>query len=72
MSGYLSGSSSEPEAPELTCATARPIVDTGKGTRSVTNDIEAVVRKIEYWHQGSIAAFKISYRDKDGVWDGVR
>jgi hypothetical protein len=30
------------------------ITDTGKGSRSVTNDIEAVLRKIEYWHQGSI------------------
>jgi hypothetical protein len=28
------------------------IVDTGKGRRSVTNDIESVLRKIEYWHQG--------------------
>jgi hypothetical protein len=26
------------------------ITDTGKGRRSVTNDIEAVLRKIEYWH----------------------
>jgi len=47
------------------------IIDTGKGSRSVTNDIEAVLRKIEYWHQGSIAAFRIMYRDEDGVrWDG--
>jgi hypothetical protein len=48
------------------------ITDTGKGGRSVTNDIEAVLRKIEYWHQGSIAAFRIMYRDESGVWDGVR
>jgi len=48
------------------------ITDTGKGLRSVTNDIEAVLRKIEYWHQGSIAGFKIMYRDESGVWDGVR
>jgi hypothetical protein len=49
------------------------ITDTGKGRRSVTNDIEAVLRKIEYWHQGSIAAFKIMlYRDENGVWNGVR
>jgi len=38
----------------------------------VTNDIEAVLRKIEYWHQGSIAGFKIMYRDKNGVWEGAR
>ena len=31
------------------------IQDTGKGKKSVTNDLEAVLRKIEYWHQGSIA-----------------
>jgi predicted ATP-binding protein involved in virulence len=48
------------------------ITDTGKGKTSVTNDIEAVLRKIEYWHQGSIAGFKIMYRDENGVWDGVR
>ena len=48
------------------------IVDTGRGSRSVTNDIEAVLRKIEYWHQGSITGFKVMYRDENGVWDGVR
>jgi hypothetical protein len=48
------------------------ITDTGKGRASVTNDIEAVLRKIEYWHQGSIAGFKIMYRDEHGVWDGIR
>jgi hypothetical protein len=48
------------------------ITDTGKGKTSVTNDIEAVLRKIEYWHQGSITGFKIMYRDENGIWDGVR
>jgi|SRR5208282_4550803 len=48
------------------------IVDTGKGRRSATTDIEAVLRKIEYWHQGSIAGFKIMYRDENHLWDGVR
>jgi hypothetical protein len=48
------------------------IIDTGAGRRSVTNDIEAVLRKIEFWHQGSITGFKIMYRDENGVWDGVR
>jgi hypothetical protein len=44
------------------------ITDTGKGKVPVANDIEAVLRKIEYWHQGSIAGFKIRYRDQNGMW----
>ena len=47
------------------------IVDTGLGRRSVTEDIEAVLRKIEYWHQGSIAKFKIMCRDSKGFWSGI-
>jgi len=31
----------------------------------------AVLRKIEYWHQGSIAAFKIMCRDGKGFWHRV-
>jgi hypothetical protein len=42
------------------------------GTRSVTEDIEAVLRKIEYWHQASISSFKIMCRDGKGFWHGVR
>jgi hypothetical protein len=38
------------------------IQDTGKGKKSVAEDLEAVLRKIEYWHQGSIARFRISHR----------
>ena len=48
------------------------IVDTGLGQRSVIEDIEAVLRKIEYWHRGSIAKFKIMCRDGKGFWHGVR
>jgi hypothetical protein len=51
------------------------IQDTGKGKKSVTDDLEAVLRKIEYWHQGSIARFRISYMSAQGTehkveWDG--
>ena len=51
------------------------IQDTGKGAKSVSADLEAVLRKIEAWHQGSITGFKISYRDTEGcehqvLWDG--
>jgi hypothetical protein len=48
------------------------ITDTGKGRVSVINDIQSVLRKIEYWHQGSIAGFKITYRDENGIWNGIR
>lgn len=49
---------------------------TGKGAKSVADDLEAVLRKIEAWHQGSIAGHKISFRDAaPGLeqhvrWDG--
>ena len=47
------------------------IQDTGKGLKSVADDLEAVLRKIEAWHQGSIAGFVISCRDTDGVWHKI-
>src|SRR5262249_49515883 len=47
------------------------IFDTGLGSRSVTEDIEAVLQKIEYWHQGSVAKFKIMCRDGKGFWHEV-
>jgi hypothetical protein len=51
------------------------IQDTGKGKKSVDEDLEAVLRKIEYWHQASIARYRISYRSTQGTehlveWDG--
>ena len=48
------------------------IVDAGSGKCSVAEDIEAVLRKIEYWHQGSISSFKIMCRDGKGFWKGVQ
>jgi len=48
------------------------ITDLDLGKKSVTNDIENVLRKIECWHRGSIVALKIMYRDSNGVWDRVR
>ena len=35
------------------------IVDLNRGTASVTDDIENVLRKIEAWHLGSIAGYRI-------------
>ena len=51
------------------------IQDTGKGKKSVADDLEAVLRKIEYWHQGSIARFRISHVSAQGTehpieWNG--
>ena len=51
------------------------IQDTGKGKKSVADDLEAVLRKIEYWHQGSIVRYRISYQNTHGSehlveWDG--
>ena len=51
------------------------IRDTGKGKKSVAEDLEAVLCKIEYWHQGSLASYRITYQSTQGsehliVWDG--
>jgi len=47
------------------------ITDTGLGSRPATADIEAVLRNIEHWHQGSINPFKITCRDGKGFWHEV-
>jgi hypothetical protein len=41
------------------------------GNHRVT-DLESVLRKIEYWHHGSIAKFNLMCRDGKGSWHGVR
>jgi hypothetical protein len=48
------------------------IADTGKGKCSVADDLESVLRKIEYWHQGPITKFKIMCRDGKGFWPKVQ
>ena len=58
----------------MTPATVK-IQDTGKGKKCVADDLEAVLLRIEYWHQGSIARYRISYRSTQGTehlvkWDG--
>ena len=45
---------------------------TGKGRLSVGKDLEAVLRKIEYWHQAPIITFSIMARHGGGAWHGVR
>ena len=47
------------------------IIDLDLGNRSVTNDIENVLRKIEHYHQAPIGGFHFIYRDSQGTWDGI-
>jgi hypothetical protein len=42
------------------------ICDTGKGETSVIEDLLAVIRKIEHWHQASVANFELTILDPDG------
>ena len=46
---------------------------TGKGRLSVGKDLEAVLRKIEYWHQAPITKFRIMARQGPGrlAWRAV-
>jgi hypothetical protein len=51
------------------------ITDLKVGKGSFVEEIEKVLRQIEYYHQASIAIFRILYRDSDGMsgelkWDG--
>ena len=48
------------------------IQDTGEGTKSVADDLGAVLDKIEAWRQGSVASFCTMYRDSEGYWNGVK
>jgi hypothetical protein len=45
---------------------------TGKGGLSVGKNLEAVLRKIEYWHQAPIITFSIMARHGRGAWHGVQ
>ena len=37
----------------------------------MADNLEAVLRNIEDWHQGSIADYRIMYLASDGTWTGV-
>lgn len=39
--------------------------------KPVADDLTSVLRKIEYWHQGSIAGFRIMHLTREGVWEGI-
>jgi hypothetical protein len=50
------------------------IQGTGKRGKTVADDLAAVLKKIENWHQGSIAGYRISCQDTQGLeyqaeWD---
>jgi hypothetical protein len=45
---------------------------TGNGRLSVGKDLEAVLRKIEHWHQAPIITFSIMARHGRGAWHGVQ
>ena len=45
------------------------------GPGSINQEVVRILRRIEYWHQGSVKFFKILYQDADGLgsevkWDG--
>jgi hypothetical protein len=45
------------------------------GSGSITKRLSEILRKIEYWHQGSITSYRILYQDAAGLggevrWDG--
>jgi hypothetical protein len=45
------------------------------GAGSVQEELERILRRIEHWHQGSVASYRILYQDADGLgaevkWDG--
>jgi hypothetical protein len=42
------------------------IGDTGKGKKSVVGDLPVMLRRIEYWHQGSVAHLQMAAFDTDG------
>ena len=44
----------------------------GKSRLSVGTDLEAVLCKIEYWHQAPIIKFRIMARQGQEAWHGVR
>jgi hypothetical protein len=46
--------------------TTQVITDTGQGTKSVVEDLSAVLRRIEHWHQGSVAHLELTVLDSAG------
>ena len=54
---------------------AKVISITYSGSGLIHEKVERILRKIEYWHQGSIKSYRILYQDAAGIggevkWDG--
>jgi len=47
------------------------IIDQDKGSTSVTNDLEAVLREVSLNVDDDLPAYSILYRDSTGTWDRV-
>ena len=47
-------------------------LDYRNGQLSGGKDLEAVLRKIEYWHQAPVTKLRIMARQCHGAWHGVR
>jgi hypothetical protein len=45
--------------------TALVIKDTGKGAKTVLEDLPALLRRIEHWHQDSVAHLKLTGVDTE-------
>ena len=45
---------------------------TYSGTDSINEKIERILRRIEYWHQGSITSYRILYQNATGLGGEVK
>ena len=47
------------------------------GVGSIDEELARILRRIEHWHQGPVASYRILYQDADGLggeikWDGEK
>jgi hypothetical protein len=48
------------------------IWDMKPGKGSFVEEIEKMLQRITYWHQASIASYRILYRDADGLSSEIK
>jgi hypothetical protein len=74
----LGSSESTTSATDFTYSMRAKVISiTYSGTGSINDKIERILRKIEYWHQGSITSYRIMYQNAAGLggeikWDGEK